>query len=306
VRRGWQIGIAAVALFFGGVAFVVLAGGVTATTGLWWWLTHPRGSEPTVTVVSDQRTLPVELVPRWPEGFVAVVLANETADLAPNVDGRLAEVRANVGDVVQVDDVVAVLEVGVADQRVEEARAALRMARAQRMTAAIDLRAAQQQVEQLPGLVQAISVQEAANIRFSAERAQAALAHADAEVAARSHQLEGLQATASEAVVTAPFSGRIAARFLDPGVLVNAQTPVLQLQATQFRVRLAMPLDAMSLVKPGQTLRVELPDSERTLTATVDRVSPTMNAASGMIFAEAQLEEAEMLVSGQPARAFLP
>lgn len=249
--------------------------------------------------------MPVELAPQWPEGFIAVVLASETADLAPNVDGRLAEIRANVGDVVQADDVVAVLEVGVADQRVEEARAALQMARARRTTAAIDLRAAQQQLEQLPALAQAIPMQEAENIRFGAERAQAALAHADAQVAANAHQLEGLQATASEAVVTAPFSGRIAARFLDPGALLSAGTPVLQLQATHFRVRFAMPLDAMSSVEPGQTLRVELPDSERTLIATVDRVSPTMNAASGLVFAEAELEDASMLVSGQPARAFL-
>jgi multidrug resistance efflux pump len=113
---------------------------------------------------------------------------------------------------------------------------------------------------------------------------------------------------ASHAVVTAPFEGIIAERYLSPGALAGPGRPVARLVGhDEPRVRFAIPEDRAGAVAVGATVEVKIAPAGLLARGRVTGVSPDVDASSRMVFAAASLEPhpGPALGTGLLARVFL-
>jgi RND family efflux transporter MFP subunit len=213
----------------------------------------PAGRVPTVrTAVAKRSSLRLSMEQRGD-------LDAEVAELSSQVMGRVIEVPVDLGDhfergslLVRIDASQAQYQVAEARTQVLSADAALERAEAEQAAAASELeRGRKLRAEQL------IS-EEALDARSSAvavARAQVATARAQQKQAAARVSL--LDHEASETRLVAPFDGSVAARYLDPGSLVQPGARVLRLvQDGPLRVRFRIPERDVGHIEPGMPLEV--------------------------------------------------
>jgi HlyD family secretion protein len=137
--------------------------------------------------------------------------------LGAEVAGRLAELRVHEGDAVKEGDVLAIVDVA-------EQRAALREARARVKEADADVRYLAHERQRSEALLAQNAVARATFDRSehdaeSAERRRTSLM----AISAR------LEAEVTKATITAPFSGTIVTRFVEPGAYVAPGAPIATL-----------------------------------------------------------------------------
>lgn len=193
--------------------------------------------------------------------FVGTLQAKATADLYAKVNGQILEMRADTGDRVRAGQVLARIDPGELNERVEQARAAQRMAEAtlgeRRATLGIarstaertrtlfeQQLVAQQQHDQAQGELQAAEAQ--------VEVAQAAVAQARANVGASRAELE-------KTLIIAPFSGVIGKRYLDKGAFAATNRPVFSM-VDLSTIKTTVPLTEKDAarVRVGQAATVSL------------------------------------------------
>jgi RND family efflux transporter MFP subunit len=257
--------------------------------------------------VTDSRTAATD------EGFLGIVVAPETVDLASQIEGRLKEIKVRPGDSVERDDVVARLDTLSARQELAMARADLAGARSDRDRARLELAQAQERERRREVMIQlptqtvgTVSDEERSTSRYQRELAAVRVAAADAAVASKESHLEQLRTLVAEGLVRAPFSGRVTSRYADVGTLLHKGAPIVRIIGTgELRVRFAIPEERASSVVVGMPLRIAI--STATLSGAVEKVAPEIDAASRMVFAEASIAEdpRQPLRSGQIAHVFI-
>src|SRR5690606_37432134 len=112
-----------------------------------------------------------------------------------------------------------------------------------------------------------------------------------------------LDAQIEHAVVSAPFDGVVAQRWVDPGAYLRAGDPVLRLvRANGLRVEFKIPEGDIALVDVGDRVRFVARGVEsRSFAGTVARTSGEVSAADRSLLVEAQLEpQAELPASLKP------
>ncbi|MDB4968789.1 MAG: hypothetical protein JWN44_4478 [Myxococcales bacterium] len=248
-------------------------------------------------------------------GFLGVVVAPQTVDVSAQVAGRLLAVTVRVGDHVQRDAVLARLDGRSAVQEVKMARAELATALAARDQARLDIAQARERaarrsaVVELPSeTVGTASAEEVSSAQYQVRLGQAKLDSAEAAVAQRRARLQQMAILAKEGALRAPFEGVVVARYVDAGSSIRQSMPVVRLLETgELRVRFAMPEDADELAV-GTAVRVSV--GAEAVDGVVEKVTPEIDAASRMIFAEASLAPRHAslhpLRSGQVARVSVP
>jgi len=254
-------------------------------------------------------------VPRRSAGFLGVILARSEVDLSAEVPGPVREVLVRVGDRVAEGAVLAHLDTRDLEHRLAIERANLHAAEADKHQREIELHRAEGELVRRQALGDLVSREEVDEAAFERDTAGASLEAARARVGEARARLEQLEADLGRSVLRAPFSGMVAARYLDPGALVTAGTPILRLiSADGWLVRFAVPPEEMSRIELGQTVEVrgegEGPSSTGPiLTGIVEHIAPQLDRASQMIFAEARLTlptaETALLPSGTPVRVSL-
>lgn len=200
MRRGWR----ALALA------ALLAGCQEEEAGA------PVGPRP---VVSERIALQAAIGP----AFVGEVSARRQADLAFPVAGTLAERLVDGGAVVAAGDILAVLDPGDYRARLRQSEAAVAIAEANLRTVA----ASADRARRLR--------QTGVNTAQDVERAEQALASAQAAVdQARAGVVTARQALA-DTRLAAPMAGVVSAIHAEPGAQLAAGQPVLRLAGTQER-----------------------------------------------------------------------
>jgi hypothetical protein len=82
----------------------------------------------------------------------------------------------------------------------------------------------------------------------------------------------------------------VASRYVEDGAYLRAGVPLLRLVDTGgLRVRFAVPEQAADKPSTGTLVHVHI-DSHLALSATVEHVSPEIDAAARMVFAEARVD----------------
>jgi RND family efflux transporter MFP subunit len=212
--------------------------------------------------------------------FLGVLLAGETVEVAPKIEGRLEQVLVRPGDHVAKGAPVARLEV-------RTLRADLRLALA-------SLADAKQRLKRRIPLAHGV---------ISAEE----LADARAQVVARRNHVEHLKAGIADAFLPAPFEAVVAARYVNPGTFVGPSRPVVRLlSGDSIRVRFAIPETDAGKVAIRSRVRITVQPRGERFTGVVESVAPEVDAAARMIFAVATVdvpsEARAALSSGMAAR----
>jgi RND family efflux transporter MFP subunit len=250
--------------------------------------------------------------PSEPEGFLGVIVAPQTVDITPQINGRLVSVEVQVGDHVQQDGVLARLDIRSAKQDVAMARAELATARAEHEQAVVDLAQADERLARRSSVVElrsqtvaTVSGEELSSSKYQERAAQTKLDAAEAAVALKQARLEQMKLVVKEGVLRAPFDGVVMVRYVDAGATVRQSSPVVRLlESGTLRVRFAVPEDGDEPAV-GSPVRVEV--AGLIVAGVIEKVSPEVDAASRMIFAEASLASPprNRLRSGQIAHVFV-
>lgn len=194
----------------------------------------------------------------------------ERVQVAARVEGPITEVKADLGDVVARDQVLASIRPIDYRARVSELDASLAQA--------------QSDVKRAQDLGQAGTLEEL-------EQARTRLAEARAQRTLATRQL-------GDTTVRAPFAGSIASRFVAPGTYVKSGTALFELVAIdQLRLTLEVPERYASLVKVGTKVTIQPRDllvtggtaapKEAAVVAAVTRVSPVVSPSTRTFTIEA-------------------
>jgi RND family efflux transporter MFP subunit len=209
--------------------------------------------------------------PEREQGFVGVILAGDTLELEPKIEGRILSIAVKAGDQVTRGTEIATLDVG--SMRHELTVARLAMARASRQLA--------RRVPLLSRGFSAVTEEELDGARLEAASQRAKVAQ--------------LSEALAEARILAPVDGTVAALYLSPGALAGPGRPVARLNGRgDPKVRFAVPEQLPRPPGLGTVVIVKVPPAIET-TATVVAVAPEVDVSSRMVYVTAALPPDEPL-----------
>lgn len=275
-------------------------------------------------------------LPRFVEATGSLA-GDEQTDVAPQVGGRVVSVGVDLGSYVQRGQVIAQLDAGDAQLRLEQSRAALqqaesavrqaeariglapnqrfdptRVAEVQAAKAAYDL--AEKNLVRFERLLESGDVSRSAYDQQKAQRdqlreqyqAQLTLANQSyaavqtARAAAQSARVAVSQSEKGirDVTVLAPISGYVADRPADVGEYVSTSSKVATIVRTNpLRVRIDIPEQAISTIRPGQNVSVSVSTyPDRAFAGRVARVSPNVSSTSRTLTVEAEVDNGENLL----------
>jgi RND family efflux transporter MFP subunit len=191
----------------------------------------------------------------------------DTADVAAFYAGRVTAVRVRVGDTVKVNDVVAELDPVDAKEQIAQARAQAKAAAAEQNRAKVERDAANAEAARLEPLAadKLISALEIDRQRAKAAALGASVESAAAGQAEAQARVRLLEKRVVESVVRAPFAGRVAERFVDPGVVVAGGARLVRIVAvTPLRIRFEVPESDVARLTAGTVLTANTKASDGT------------------------------------------
>ena len=227
----------------------------------------------------------------------------DSADVAAFYTGRLLAVHVRVGDTVEKNAVIAELDPVDAREQIAQARAQTKAAEAEEKRARVERDAAMAEVKRLEPLARDKLISE---LEIDKQRARAdSLAVAVEAAAAGGTEAKArvtlLEKRMIESKVRAPFAGRIAERFVDPGTIVQAGARLVRLvQVSPLRVRFEVPEQDVPGVTQGMTLRVV---TKAALQG--EGVAATVSGVGSEVSRERRVATAEAVIE-TPPQGWLP
>jgi HlyD family secretion protein len=228
------------------------------------------------------------------------VAAWQEATVGAEVNGlRIAEVRAEVGDIVKRGQVLVVFAADTVRADVAAAQAALAEARAAVGEAQASAAEAQSNAERARQVESsgALSAQQIAQYQTAAQTAQARLASAQARVQSAQAQLQSQDLRLRMTQVHAPDDGVISARAATVGAVVPAGQELFRLvRGNRLEWRAEVTATELARLKPKQAVRV-LPASGGEIAGTVRSIGPVVDAQTrnALVYVD--------LPAGSPAKA---
>lgn len=243
------------------------SGGASAAVG-------PRAT-PVVTAVARTGDLPVSIT------ALGTVTALNTVTVRSRVDGQLLKVHFNEGQVVRAGDLLAEIDPSPFEAQLTQAEGQLARDLAALQNARLDL-------ERYRVLVDKEMI-----ARQQYDTQAAMVRQAEGAVKADQGQVELIKVQISYTRITAPISGRVGLRLVDPGNMVKANDPgglVVIAQVEPIAVVFAIPEDSLQPVlrqyQRGKPVPVEAFDREgkRKLAAgTLAAIDNQIDPATGTV-----------------------
>lgn len=227
-----------------------------------------------------------------PIRLVGVVAAAESVDIAPRTTGVIAKVNVAAGDVVTAHQVIAEMDPATLQEELRAAEGALGAASAARRAASVDVEDAKRKIRtETTAVAQGVSPANALDdAKFALRRAEAALERASSTQAAESSRAQTARDHVTETALRAPFAGTVAARMRDAGNRIEAGTAIVRIVGNSgMRLRFAVPPKLAHVAVVGAQVRATVDTIAAPITATIKQVTPSLDAASGMIIVEALL-----------------
>ena len=225
--------------------------------------------------------------------FVGTLQANATADLYAKLNGQILEMRADTGDRVRAGQVLARIDPGELNERVQQAQAAQRMAEATLGERRAALGIARSTAERTRALFeqQLVSQQQHDQAQAELQGAEAQVEVAQASVSQALANLGAARAELEKALIVAPFSGTVGKRYLDKGAFAATNRPVFSL-VDLSTIKTTVPLtekDAMR-VRVGQSATVTLEaDPSVRWQGTVARIASVFDPNTNTTQAEVEI-----------------
>ncbi|MEM8960100.1 MAG: efflux RND transporter periplasmic adaptor subunit [Acidobacteriota bacterium] len=225
-------------------------------------------------------------------GWIGVIVPVEAVDLAARTTGRIERIEVRAGDRVDTGALLVTLDTRNASQELRIAEADLDMAEAQLERAETRARQERSRLERRSDSPELWSEEELAALEVEAQAAEAEAGAERARVSRARATVEQLGQSLDELEIRAPFPGRVATRFLDPGAVVNAGTPIIRFVSSRASlVRFAVPPQELVALRLGDSVTVtESPSGATIGRATVRHIAPEIDLASQRVFVEALIE----------------
>jgi len=225
-------------------------------------------------------------------GYVGVITAAESVDIAPRFQGVVATVLVRAGDVVQANQVVAEMDRKSMQEELRAAEAALGAAIAANRQAEVDVEAARGKLTLetkmvADGVSPRVNLDEA---QLALKRAEAAAQKAQSAVAQESSHVQTARDHLADLALRAPHEGTVAMRFKDPGATVAPGAAIVRIVGHgALRLRFAVPPEQAHLLALGATVHATVETLAQPVAATIKQVSPALDPSSGLIIVEAEL-----------------
>ena len=275
-------------------ALLVALGTVVGT-----WIAMSRAGTPGTAVRPDRaafaatdgvRPVPPGQPATRAEAFLGVMLAQQAVDVAADIDGTIERVHVSVGDRVRRGDRIATLDNALIERDRAMAQATLRSLRAERVSSETTLAAARDRLDRRRLTPDLFPAEELVQGRFEQQLAEAAIEAVEARIAGSEALVGRLAALARAGTVRAPFDGVVALRHLDSGATLVRGAPIVRLIGDSvLRVRFAVPGERPGLVRVEDAVVVAVDGLGASFAGVVDTVAPEVDAASGVILAEARI-----------------
>ncbi len=244
-------------------------------------------------------------------------------------EGALVDVRVKEAAFVKRGDVLASTDARRLEAQAAEVDAEIARARAEVLQRRAELANAERDVEALAAAAQknAVSERQLRNARTEAEVAAARIAAAEGHVQGLDARKALLRVRLDDALIRAPFDGRIVARHAEPGQWIRPGDPVVTLASTGIveawlevperhadaaRALAASGRGGSALTGPlagtnANALAVEITAAGRSVTARGVRLVPQVHARARTFALVADLDDAGGgLVPGMSVSAWLP
>lgn len=242
-------------------------------------MTGPAMSETALAVraITAEFTTPIAHIV-----LIGEITAPETVQASFPIGGRLTEVQVQVGDKVKKDQVLARIE------QVQQVQAE-RAAEAELSAAEAEYTAAKSQSDR-----QAELFNRGATTRSDRDTAADRLAAAEAMKAQAQASLDQARQALEDTVLTAPADATITDRFGEPGQVVGAAQPVLELAVGPgYEAKFDVPetiLTTIDHATPLVTLS-SIDQPKLTVTGEVKEVSPLVDPARGTVEVTVTLDD---------------
>ncbi|MFY9727158.1 MAG: efflux RND transporter periplasmic adaptor subunit [Bryobacteraceae bacterium] len=139
------------------------------------------------------------------------------------------------------------------------------------------------------------------------EMARAKRTQLDSKRAEVEQEIRGAKIMQDYARISAPFSGVVTAKSVDPGNLAAPGAPLLTVEREgDYRLEASVDESKLPLVKAGQAVDVAVESLDRRLNARVSEIVPAVDAASRAYVVKIDLPGMENLRSGMFGRAWFP
>ncbi|HHP7236921.1 efflux RND transporter periplasmic adaptor subunit [Longibacter sp.] len=226
------------------------------------------------------------------ERMSGTVYARNQVQIYPEIGARVVAVNVQNGDRVRAGEPLIRLESDTYEQRVKQARASLRIARANATSAEARLKELQSQLRRAERLAenQFQSEQELESLRAQVQGAEADLEQARGQVEQAEATLDERRSDLSRTVVRAPISGSVGQRNVQVGQRIGPETRIFTMGDLEtVRVEIGISDRMMGKIEPGQTAQITAPSlGDTVITAAVTRISPFLSNDS--FSAEAEIE----------------
>jgi RND family efflux transporter MFP subunit len=226
------------------------------------------------------------------QGFIGVVTAAESVDIAPRFQGVVATVKVRPGDAVTADQVVAEMDRKSMEEELRAAQATYGAAIARVRQAQVDVEDARRKLQiETKAVADGLSPRNAIDeAKLALKRAQAAAEQASSAAAQESSHVQTARDHLSDLALKAPTDGTVAMRFKDPGATVAAGTAIVRIVGHGgLRLKFAVPPDQAQALKPGGSVHAKVDTVAQPVDGTIRQVSPTLDPSSGMIIVEAEV-----------------
>jgi RND family efflux transporter MFP subunit len=293
-------------LVYGGVPFLIVGGIVWLITRTVTGHAHPNTDSATDTTVAvakiERSDLARELTVQ------AEFRPMQEVELHAKVAGFLEKILVDVGDRVEVGQLLAELEIPELNADLEHARASLSRSDAQVKSAEAayqDAHLAYTRLaevnKQQPNL---LAEQDLDAARSKDLVAAASLAAAQEQVKACQSEVVKCESLIKYRLITAPFAGVITKRFADPGALIQAGTssstqtlPLVRL-SDLHRLRLVFPVSVsyISDVRDHDPVRIEIDSLNRTFTGAITRFTHKVDTATRTMDVEVEVPNPDLKI----------
>lgn len=167
--------------------------------------------------------------------------------IAPEVSGRITEITAEPGDVVNRGDVLLRIDPETLNSELEASRIAVRATQVQLDLARADLERAETLAARRIGTA------------VAAEQAGSNVAGIEANLDSQQEQVRAAELRVQNAEVTAPFDGVIATRDADVGAYASAGSPIFTLvDLTEMRMDATAPSATATGVREGMNVEISV------------------------------------------------
>lgn len=233
---------------------------------------------------------------------VGTVHAKESAVLSAQIMGRVTSVTVREGDSVRAGQALLALDDASVRADVEHARAAVASSQQQVEVAQSDASLANSTLKryQLLRDRKTISPQEFDEVERRSQAAEARLESARAQMMAVKASESGAGAVAGYTRLSAPFTGVVTARYVDPGAMATPGMPLLEVEkAGALQLNATVDESLIRSLQKGMSLPVEITAlSSPMLTGRIAEIVPAADPTSHSFLIKIDLPAAAGLRSG--------